>query len=52
MTEESNELNRRAKLDLVEEDRERARIQEEAINQQMVRKYNKKVILKSLRKEA
>ena len=42
-TKESNELARRAKLDLIEEDMEMARIKEEAIKQQMARKYNKKV---------
>ena len=41
MTEESNELARRAELDLVEEDKEKARVKEEAIKQEMARKYNK-----------
>ena len=41
--EESNADAWRAKLDLLEEDRERARIRDEAIKQQMARKYNKKV---------
>ena len=43
MIEESNQLARRAELDLVEEDREKARIKEETIKQQMARKYNKRV---------
>ena len=43
MNEKSNELTLRAKLDQVEEDRERSRIKKEAIKQQMVRKYNKRV---------
>ena len=43
MTKEYNELAGRAKLDLVVEDREKARIKEEAIKQQMPRKYNKRV---------
>ena len=43
MTNESNELARRAELDLAEEIRETVKIQEEAIKQQMARKYNKKV---------
>ena len=42
MTQESNKLTWRAKLDLAKESKERARIQE-AKKQQMVRKYNKKV---------
>ena len=33
----------RAELDLVKENREKAKIKEEAIKQQMARKYNKKV---------
>ena len=44
-TEESNELARRAELDLIEEDKKRARVKEEAIKQQMALKYNKKVNL-------
>ena len=43
MAEESNEDARRAELDLIEEDRERAKIKEEAIKQQMAWKYNGKV---------
>ena len=43
MVEESNKDAQRAELDLVEKDREKARIKEEAIKQQMARKYNKKV---------
>ena len=42
MTEESYEDARRVELDLVQEDKEKAKIKEEAIKQQMVRKYNKK----------
>ena len=40
MTKEYNELAQKAKLDLVKEDRENARIREKAIKQQMARKYN------------
>ena len=43
MIEEYNELTGKAGLDLVKEDRENARVKEEAIKQQMVRKYNKQV---------
>ena len=43
ITEKSNENARRVELDLVEEEREKDRIKEEAIKQQMARKYNKKV---------
>ena len=43
MTKESNQLAQRAKLDLVKEDMEKARIKEKAIKQQMTRKYNKRV---------
>ena len=45
MTEESNEDTRRAELDLVKEEKEKARIKEDTIKQQMARKYNKKVTL-------
>ena len=41
--EESNKDARRAQLDLVEKNREKARIREEAIKQQMARKYNRKI---------
>ena len=50
-TEESNKDARRVELDPVEEEREKARIKEKAIKQQMTRKYNKKVRHKSLRRE-
>ena len=43
MNEESNKLALRSELDLIEEDKERARVKEEVIKQQMVRKYNRKV---------
>ena len=43
MAEDSNENARRAELDLIEEDRKRAKIKEEAIKQQIARKYNGKV---------
>ena len=43
MTNGCNELAQIIELDLVEEDREKARIKNEAIKQQMARKYNKKV---------
>ena len=43
VTKESNELARRAELDLVEDDMERARIQEEDIKRKIVRKHKKKV---------
>ena len=51
IAEESDEDARRAKLDLVEEDRERAKIKEEAIKQQMAWKYNRKAHHKNSRKE-
>ena len=41
---ESNELAQRVELDLAEEDSEKVRVKEKAIKQQIVRKYNKKVI--------
>ena len=43
MIEESNELARKVELDLIEEDREKAKMKEKVIKQQMARKYNKKV---------
>ena len=43
LAKESNEDAQRVELDLVEEDREKARIKEEAIKQQMARKYNRKI---------
>ena len=43
MTEKSNEDARRVELDPVEEEREKAKIKQEATKQQMARKYNKKV---------
>ena len=43
MMEESNEDTRRVKSDLVEEEREKVRIKEKVIKQQMAKKYNKKV---------
>ena len=50
MAEESNENARRAELDLIEEGRERAKIKEKAIKQQMARKYNRKVYLQEFKK--
>ena len=43
MTKESNELARKVELDHIEEEKEKARVKEEAIKHQMARKYNKKV---------
>ena len=43
MTEESNELAKRVEMALIEEGWEKARVKEEAIKQQMARKYTKKV---------
>ena len=43
MIEESNELAQKVQLDLVEKDKERAKIKDEAIKQQMARKNNTKV---------
>ena len=41
MIEESNKLAQRTELDLIKEDREKAKVKEEVIKQQMERKYNK-----------
>ena len=49
MTKESNELAQRVELDLVEEEKEKARIKKETIKQQMARKYNKKVNLQEFK---
>ena len=43
MTEESNKDAQRVELDLVKKEKEKARIKEEVIKQQIARKYNKKV---------
>ena len=45
MTKESNEHAQKGELDLAEEDKEKARVKQEAIKQQITRKYNKKVNL-------
>ena len=50
MTKESNELARRAQLDLVKEDRVKAKVKVEAIKQQMVINIIRRSAYKNLRK--